>query len=240
MIALLEQLAHIDKNQAFNILNQAVEDGILTQIKIVNEQKIINTKLKKIGIRKHFYIVDKASILNTKPEITIKIILKNRLFFLKTEIKLVEENFYFDSYENLYELVRRKKPRFNIPENWSQTASIQSTVSSITQSTSIQYTENQKGLKSRASIIEMSKSGMKIKISNDLPRYEKNQTVILRFKVFRRAEIQVNAKIIYSKNNINSGPTIGVQFIADTILLKNKIQNVCDDLAFFYTAAAQA
>lgn len=223
MRSVLKELDHVERYKSYQILNQIVEFETAVQIKILNESKILNTKLKKIGTRKHFYIVAASDLFEGKPEATIKIIMNNKLYFLKTDIKKVEGDYYFDSYEHLYELVRRKKQRFQIPKNWSQTAIIQSL-------------EGDNKLKSEAIVIDMSKAGMKLNIKPEIPCYVKNQVIKLKFKIFRRAEIQLSAKIVHLKKNSSSGPTIGVQFMDDSILIKNKIQNVCDDLAFFYAA----
>ncbi len=225
MKSIMDDFIHIEKNKAFHILNQVADSRTEVQIKIADVQKIVNTTLNKYGVRKHFYVADKDDSLSLKSGITIKIIFENKLFFLKTNIKKFEQSYYFDGYEHLYELVRRRRPRFKVPDAWAQSALIQSN-------------ESLHQLRSAARIIEMSKSGMKLSVNPELPRYEKNQIINLRFKIFRRAEIQLSAKIVHLKRNISAGPTIGVQFMDDTILLKNKIQNVCDDLAFFYAADA--
>lgn len=223
MKSVLKELDHVEKYKSYQVLNQVVDYAADVQIKIPNESKIVNTKLKKIGARKHFYIVSVSDLLKSKPEVTIKIIISDKLFFLKTSIKEVEGNYYFENYEHLYELIRRKRQRFLIPKKWPQTAVIQSA-------------EAVSKLRSDATIIEMSKAGMKLNIKAEIPRYEKNQIINLRFKIYRRAEIQLSAKIIHLKKNSSAGPTIGVQFMEHSILSKNKIQNICDDLAFFHAA----
>lgn len=220
---ILDALVQVEKNRAIQILNKAATLNIEIQIKVINEEKVLFAKLKKIGQRKHFYITSNASILESKPEATLKIIFLNKLFFLKTNIKKYNDDYYFENYENFFELVRRKNPRFQIPLNWPQSAMIQSV-------------ETVNGLRSLAIILEMSKSGMKLTIVPVLPRYDKNQVIKLKFRVFKRGEIALSAKIVHLKKNVVGGPTIGIQFTEDSILLKNKIQNVCDDLAFFYVA----
>lgn len=223
MNKVLKELAPVDRYKTYQILNQVMDSSSEIQIKIINDNKILNLKLKRIGQRKHFYLNSISERFENKPEVTFKIIINNKLYFLKTIIKKIEGKFYFDNYDNFFELIRRKKPRFRLPSNWFQSVFIQS-----------EGLANE--FKSAANIVEMSKEGMQLKITPEIPRYEKNQSINLKFKVFRRAEIQVNAKIIHVKKHTSGGPTIGVQFIDETILIKNKIQNVCDDLAFFYAA----
>lgn len=228
MKSVLNELVHINSNLALEVLGYVVEFGTDIQIKIFGVNKIISTKLKRIGVKKkHLYVIPKKDLFENKSQITIKIIINDKLFFLKTDVKKHEGYYCFDSCEHLYELVRRKKPRFSIPMQWSQSAVIQSSASAHE-------------LKTAANIIEMSTAGMKLRINAELPRYEMNQIINLKFKIFRRADIQLKAKIIHLRKNISTGPTVGLQFIDDSVLIKNKIQNICDDLAFFHTASTRA
>ncbi len=233
---IMQELVQVERYASYRVLHQVVNTNTEILIKIPDKNRIIRATLKKIGERKHFYIVAPTDSFVNNPDITLKIIFDDRLYFLKTALKKFQGGVYFDSYENLFELVRRKNPRFPIPKQWAQSAHLQLQGGSVIQPKHINYQDLSKTLKSLASISEISKSGMKLNIATELPRYEKGQVVTLNFKIFRRAEIQINAKIVHLKKNVASGPTIGVQFLDSTILLKNKIQNICDDLAFYYTA----
>lgn len=236
MRSILKDLAQVERYASYQVLHQVIATRTEVQVKIADNSRIIRTTLKKIGERKHFYMTSAPDLFVDRVEVTIKIIIQDKLFFLKTEIKKFQGAVYFDTYENMFELIRRKNPRFHVPKQWPQSAYIQLTDSLIIQPKKIQYLELTKSLTALATIQEISKSGMKLNIAAEIPRYEKNQTIIIRFKIFRRAEIQVHAKVIHIKKNAETGPTVGVQFMDDSILLKNKIQNICDDLAFFYTA----
>ena len=52
---LLDQLEHIDKLLALQLLNRVAEVRLPVQLKINNSEKIITTRLLKIGSRKSFY-----------------------------------------------------------------------------------------------------------------------------------------------------------------------------------------
>lgn len=233
---ILKELVQVERYSSYQILQKVIKTNTEIHIKIAEKNRIIKAKLKKIGERRHFYVVAPVDAFHDIPEITAKIIFNGKLYFLKTELKRFQGGVYFESYEHMFELVRRKNPRFQIPEQWPQSAQIQTTDTTIIQPKKVTYLELSKLLKSVATITEMSKSGMKMNIAAEVPRYDKNQIINIRFKIFRRAEIQILGKIIHLKKNVAAGPTIGVQFMDETILIKNKIQNVCDDLAFFYTA----
>jgi hypothetical protein len=226
MRSILNQLELVDKADALLILNKASDAGLVIQLKMAAEKRIINATLQKSSSKKQFYLGDKFLLLEADSEVTAKIIIENKLFFLKTVVKKFDQGFYFDNFDNLFELIRRKKPRFAIPLQWSQTALIQAADSETDPKVSV-------------FIHEMSAAGMKLEVKTDLPKFEKNQKIRIQFKVFRRAEVLVSAKIIHVTKSKVGGPTIGVEFSEASKLVENKIQNVCDDLAFFYTSEAR-
>lgn len=233
---ILKELVQVERYNSYQILQNVVNTNTEIHIKISEKNRIIKATLKKIGERKHFYIIAPVDAFLEMPEITAKIIFEGRLYFLKTELKRFQGGVYFENYEHMFELIRRKNPRFLIPAQWPQSAQIQTTVTTVNQPKKGSYLEHSKLLKSEATVLEISKSGIRLSIAAELPRYDKSQIINIKFKIFRRAEIQVLGKIIHLKKNVAAGPTIGVQFMDETILVKNKIQNICDDLAFFYTA----
>jgi hypothetical protein len=219
--SIMENLSKVDKYETLQILNKAAARKIEVSIKTENSEKVYNTRLEKNPVRKLFYIDHDNLVFDANLDVTLKLIVDQRLFFLKTTIKKAKDKFYFETLEEMYELVRRKKPRFTLPEKWTQAAHLQGASSPIE-------------LKSAAKIIDLSKAGVRVKVEADLPKYEINQVVNFYFRVHRRAEILVKSKVIYLKNNKNGGPTVGLEFSDNSILIANKIQNVCDDLAFFY------
>lgn len=227
MSSVLDELVQIDVLRAYQILNRVAESEKKIQIKIAGEQKILSTVILKLGFRKHFYVKEKFFEFESLPEITIKIISDNRLFLLKTKIKKSDEVYYFDNCEHLYELVRRRRPRYTIPESWAQSATIQSM-------------KKTNELRTQVQILEMSKTGLRLQVEAELPIYEKGQHINLKFKLHRRAELLIEAEIMHLKKSKQGATTIGVQFRDDSVLIKNRIQNICDDLAFHYTAESSA
>ena len=221
MKSIMENLAKVEKNETLQILNKVANLKVEVSIKTEASEKVHLVRLEKNPVRKLYYIDRPSMVFDPNLDVTFKIILDRRLFFLKTTIKKASEKFYFDSLDEMYELVRRRKPRFGIPQKWVQTAHVQGASNPIE-------------LKSPAKIIDLSKAGVRLKVEADLPKYEINQVVNFYFRVHRRSEILVKSKVIYLKNNKEGGPTLGLEFSDNSILIANKIQNVCDDLAFFY------
>jgi len=225
--SILDQLIKLEKSEAFAVLTRAVQSRSALQIKPAGSQKVLNIKLHRSAGQRNFRIISDLAESLAGEEVTVKVILDSRLFFIKSTISYDNHGVFLSGYENFFELVRRRRPRFRIPNNWSQQAVIHALDASYE-------------IKSKAQIIELSAEGMKLAVNPELPRYEKNQNIKVFFKVFRRAEVVVNARVIHVKKNTSSGPTIGVQFAPASNLVRSKIQNVCDDLAFFYAAASAA
>lgn len=222
----LNDFKPIDKVVAAEILNLVINSALVLQIKIPTDKRIISSSIK-LSRTKHRYILTKSSdILPRQSEATIKILLPANLYFLKTTIMNAEGGCYFDDISHLFELIRRKSNRYPIPRDWTQFAQVQLATSN-------------NSLKTLAHIIELSKTGMRMRLSPEIPRYEKNQIIRVKFKIHRRGEINLNAKIVHLKRNNEGGPTIGIQFMNLTELNSNKLQNLYDDLAFHHIARPQ-
>lgn len=220
---ILEQLVKLEKAEAFNVLTRASHSRSALQIKPSSSQKVINIKLNRTTGQRNFRIISDHAGPLVGEDVTVKVSLDSRLFFIKSTVSQDGHGLFLSGYENFFELVRRRRPRFRIPDSWSQQAVIHALDTSY-------------DIKSKAHIIELSSEGMKLVVDPELPRYEKNQNIKVFFKIFRRAEVVVHARVVHIKKNTSGGPTLGVQFVPVSKLVQNKIQNVCDDLAFFYAA----
>ncbi len=217
-------LAAVDRNETYQILSRIARGRIEIHLKEQDSEKIVKTTLFKNTARKQFYVENKKLNFDKNNVVTFKIIIDRKLFFLKTTVRKGNQEYFFENFEHMFELVRRKKPRYLIPEHWAQVAKVNAVDAPV-------------DLKSPATILDMSRTGMRLFVRADLPRYQKNQTINLYFKIYRRAEILVKSKIVYVQNDPDGGsPIVGLEFSDNSILIGNKIQNVCDDLAFYWTS----
>lgn len=220
----MENLTHIERNEAYQILSRVAAERAEIVFKIKDMAQIYKTVIVKNGARRHFSIESKNVNLEADDEITFKILVHDKLYFLKTKVKKATQYFYFDQLDELFELIRRKKRRFVIPPQWSQSARMQPVT-------------NSGDFKSLVTVLDVSRAGMRLSVKSDIPRYEAGQYVNLYFKIYRRSEVLVKSKVVHVKKSPQGGMTIGLEFADNSILIANKIQNVCDDLAFFYAAA---
>jgi len=219
----MDSLSQVEKNEVFQILSRIAARQTEISFKAHNSEKIYKTTIDKNAARKQFYLSNQDLDFDVKLEVTFKIIIDRKLFFLKTNLKKGSIQYFFENTDNFFELVRRKKPRFEIPQHWTHAAKVQGQ-------------DNPGELKSPVTILDLSRTGMRVLIRSELPRYQKDQVVNLYFKIHRRAEIMVKSKIIYLQGKSGTGPVIGLEYADSSILITNKIQNVCDDLAFYWTA----
>jgi hypothetical protein len=219
----MENLTQLERNEAYQILSRVAAERSVVVFKIKDKAQIYKTVLVKNGPRRHFSLENKGLSLEADDEITFKIVVDGKLYFLKAKIKKAVHYFYFDQLDEMFELMRRRKRRFIIPAQWSQSARMQP-VDSVGD------------FKSPITVIDISRAGMRLSVKSDLPRYEAGQYVNLYFKIYRRSEILVKSKVIHVKKSSHGGATVGLEFSDNSILIANKIQNVCDDLAFFYAA----
>ncbi len=220
----MDNLATVAKNETFQILSRVANGQVEIHLKEQESERIVKTTITKNAARKIFYIDNKSLSFDKNGIVTFKIIVDRKLYFLKTSMKKVSSEYFFENIEHMFELVRRKKPRYIVPDHWAQSAKVQGANTPIE-------------LKSPATILDLSRTGMRLYVRVDLPRFEKNQIVNLFFKVYRRAEILVKSRIIYVQHGSDGGgPIIGLEYSDNSILIANKIQNVCDDLAFYWTS----
>lgn len=218
---ILDDLKILKVSIALEILNKVVEKKSSIQIKVLGFNQVQNTEIKLNTIKNRFYLTKNSKLFDHGAEVTIKITTPLNLYFLKTKIYKSDLNYYFDNCDNFFELVRRKNLRYPIPAAWSQSAQIQPENS----------THN---LKTTAKIIEMSKAGMKLRLSPEIPRYEKNQTVSVKFKVHRRGDVALRAKVVHVIKNDVGGPTLGIQFLDLSSPVNRRLMSLYDDLAFYF------
>mgnify|MGYP002357531966 FL=1 len=120
----------------------------------------------------------------------------------------------------MYELQRRKHTRFDIPDEWLQSCSI--------------YQSLKKAPQIGASVVNISWSGLRLKVGPQLPECKLNQEIQFTLRIHRRAEFLATGEIVYIKKNKKTGPLLGIQFKNTSHLLESKVQNICDDLLRYF------
>lgn len=150
--------------------------------------------------------------------ITFKIVIGTDVYFFKSIVDQEDKDYFIYGPFKMFKLVRRKSTRYQLPENWTQSAFIMS--------------PQKKTLNSKVHVIEIGSGGARVVVFPQLPRYEKGQQIQLSLKINKRSPLVIDAIIRHAKYSKLGGPTLGIEFILENQLLKNKIQNICDDLAY--------
>lgn len=211
-----------------NLLELSPDEGNQVLISIGN--KDIKLKFKNEGssqiesatitasalLEKYFLLVSSNFIKYDRP-VTFKIQLGTDVFFFKTTINTDGKYFFINLPFPIFKLVRRSSTRFAVPSGWSQSGSI--------------ILIDKKLYTSKVRWIDLSLSGIKVLVFGDLAGFEKMQQVKVIFKIHRRSEIQVSGFIRHITKQKTKGQIFGIEFVVESKLIQNKIQNLCDDLA---------
>ena len=223
MKGVLEYLVELSKDQNENLIRSLITDKTPIQVKLSQEEKVSDIAFQQSDLRNRVMLSGKLA-LHDKSLATFKFTIEGDVYFFKTLI--IEENKknFLEKNVTIYKLVRRKERRYKIPEHWTQLALI--------------LASEKNKLNTRTEIIEFSQSGIKIHTMNDFLRFDKEQIIKVQFKIYKRAEITATGIIRHIRRSKAGGFTLGIEFVKNAALTQTKIQNVCDDLSFYYTHRA--
>lgn len=210
---------------AADILQRISSEGARVQMKILGSEVVHSVRLRMSLDKKIFHVQYKGPAFQKRDLLTFRIDMESQIYFFKTEGLVDTKTISLSPTDPIYELVRRKEPRFKVPEKWPQFGMVLSAA--------------KRELKSLASIVEISFSGMRVTLMPELPRFEVNQLVRIEFKIYKRAQVSVMGTVRHSRKNKFGGPTLGIEFDNVQPLTQSKIQNICDDISFYYTHQAK-
>jgi hypothetical protein len=169
---------------------------------------------------KKFYIDTDRKKINLDQKYSFCVKYLGKVYFFKSELSEDSKGVYFTNNVYLYELQRRKHTRFDIPDEWLQSCSI--------------YQSLKKAPQIGASVVNISWSGLRLKVGPQLPEFKLNQEIQFTLRIHRRAEFLATGEIVYIKKNKKTGPLLGIQFKNTSHLLESKVQNICDDLLRYF------
>lgn len=213
-----EYLTEVDSDTIKKVFAYIRRRDVKVQFKTASEQKIATVRFLATESTNKINLIFKTDFELLNQEITFKIPIGTDVFFFKSTVVSEDRELYMYGPFQVFKLVRRKATRFVVPADWEQTGHIVS--------------PQKKTLNSKVNILEISNAGMSMVVIPQLPKYEKNQQIQISFKIHKRSAVVVDGIIKHAKYSKLGGPTIGVEFIFENALTKNKIQNICDDLAY--------
>jgi len=216
---ILSYLAEVDINTVKKIFAFIRRRDLNVQFKIPDQEKIATARFLATESSNKINLVFKKDFEpSEKDELTFKIQIATDIYFFKA--KVIEEvgRYFVIGPFRIFKLMRRKNTRFEIPVTWSQNSYILS--------------PQKRTLNSKVEVLEISTSGARISVYPQLPKYEKKQHIQISLRFQKRAAFTIDAVIKHAKYQKLGGPILGVEFIFENALLQNKIQNICDDLAY--------
>ena len=109
---LLDDMLLIDRNVAFQILTKVCNTGTEIHLKAKDSNQINKTLISRVPGRRVFTVTNPVLMFEPEEEITFKIIIDDRLFFLKTSLKRSASQFYFEP------LRQPGRERLDQPDIW--------------------------------------------------------------------------------------------------------------------------
>lgn len=213
----MSNLHELSPEEANFVLISIRNKDIKLKFKNEGSNKIESAQITASALPKKYFLLVSPHFTHADNPVTFKIQLGTDVYFFKTVINSDGKYFFINLPFSIFKLIRRDKRRFAIPSAWLQTGSIMLIDKNL-------YT-------SKVHWIDLSLSGIKVLVVGDLTAFEKMQQVKINFKIHRRSEIQVFGFIRHITKQKSKDQILGIQFVNESKLIQNKIQNLCDDLA---------
>ncbi len=213
----MSNLLELSPDECNQVLSAIRNKDIKLKFKNEGSSQIESAQITASALPKKYFLLVSSHFIKSEKPVTFKIQLGTDVYFFKTMINTDGKYFFINLPFSISKLIRRDKTRFPVPTAWSQSGSIMIVEKNL-------YT-------SKVHWMDLSLSGIKVLVVGDLDAFEKMQQIKVSFKIHRRSEIQISGFIRHITKQKIKGQIIGIQFVNQSKLIQNKIQNLCDDLA---------
>jgi len=211
-----EFLVELEENDASVVMQKCIDSFSDLIIKIDNDPQTYTAKVKRSENGNVFVETTFEEKLKTISEnVSIKFFLGTEVFFVKTPLRLHEEQLCFSEKSKIIQLKRRKEERHNIPEGWPQLAAIWSI---------------QDKTKNDATVIDISNSGIRFEVINLTLPVEKGDVIRIQFKINKRTEVVCDAKVRFKLKKQNGSHIFGLEFGRILDSQKSRVRSVVDDI----------
>lgn len=159
--------------------------------------------------------------LPTDKEVSFKFNVGTEVFFIKTFIKSHLNRYYFDMTSKVIHLKRRGAPRHIIPKKWSQTAGIVINAAKLTLL--------------KCTMIDISLSGARFEIEpkQNVPDFQCEDIVRIKFQIYKRAEIDCLAIIRFISKKPNAPVIVGLEYVEISDVQTKRIASIIEDINMF-------
>lgn len=221
MAGILDHLKELTANSVENLFYTTLRLRHRINFKTLEHEVIYKGQLLRTSEKWRFRLISPVfeEKFEKTTEATFKLETPQGTYFFKSFIQFIDDQLTLVGPFVVYQLTRRKNIRFPIPKDWNQSASFNS--------------YDMRKLKSTGNILDLSVSGLRVLVDQELPIYQKNQELRVQFKIFRRAEIILKAVVKHIKKNAQKKQELGLEFIELSPVIQNRIDGICSDLSHF-------
>lgn len=150
---------------------------------------------------------------------SIKFFIGTEVYFIKTTLEVIDGQVCFDQNSKIIQFRRRKEPRYNIPEKWTQSAAIWSIELKI---------------KNVAKVTDISSGGCRFEVPNLKLDIKKGDQIRIQFQIFKRADIVCDAIVRFVMRKPSGTAVLGLEFTQLQKSHKSRINSIVDDLVNHY------
>ncbi len=206
----------LGKSESLDLFKECAFDHSKFAVVQENQVQAFHCTLDQKKTYNKFYVVTEKKNFSLEEKYSFCLKVFNKVYFFKSPMFQDALGIYLPDDIVFYELQRRNHTRFEIPYEWAQSCSILQNL--------------KRAPKIGANVINLSWSGIRIKVGPQLPEFKLKQEIQFLLRIHRRAAFLVTGEIIYIKKNKTTGPILGIRFNKMSHLLESKIQNICEDL----------
>lgn len=154
-------------------------------------------------------------------EVSIKFNVGSEVYFVKTFIRTHLNRYFFDMSSKVFHLKRRKEPRYNIPKKWPQTTCI--------------VLNAMKKSELKSSVVDLSLSGIRLEFKKNqmTPAFRRDDIILIKFQIYKRAEIECTAIVRFILNKDNSPVIVGLEFANISVVQKKRVSSIIEDIKLF-------
>jgi len=221
-----EFLVELEEKDSLQVMRKCVDMYSDLIIKFEGDSQAYTAKIKRCENDNVFLETSFVEVLmkNLDVNVSIKFFIGTEVYFIKTKLITIDDQFCFSEKSKIIQLKRRKEERHNLPDKWSQFAAVWSI---------------QLKIKNDARIIDISYSGIRFELSELTIPVEKNDQIRIQFKVNKRSEVVCDALVRFKLKKPNGSIILGLEFSRIQDSQRSRIRSVVDDIVSYNALKSQ-
>ena len=215
-----EFLVELEEKDAFLALHNCFTMNSDMILKNETDPNPVSAKIGFFADKKVFIeTLHVEKLMTFMGQTSIKFFIGTEVYFIKTNLEVVDDQICFDQNSKIVQLRRRKEPRYNIPEKWNQTAAIWSIELKI---------------KNQARVTDISYNGCRFEVPKLSLSINKGDQIRIQYQIFKRADVVCDAIVRFIMRKPNGTTVLGLEFTQLQKSHKSRINNIVEDLLNHY------